>query len=192
MTEILSETGRTKENDTRGVFDWRYFKGLKETRRHYRLALILHWAVLTTLFVQNHVVSVGIMADKSVQPTLAREGYYLVNRYIYYFVNPERGDIVVFRRTADATVQDAKRVVGLPGETLQITSGDVYIDGRRFDEAYAVGKTHPEFGPYAIAEGTYYVLGDTRWVREDSRDFGPVPLKRIEGKIAPDKLFPFR
>lgn len=65
-------------------------------------------------------------------------------------------------------------VVGLPGETLQITSGDVYIDGRRFDEPYAVGKTHPDLGPYAIAEGTYlcprgYAMGEGGQPRLRSR-----------------------
>lgn len=192
MTEIMSETGRAQGKDDRAFFDWRYVKGLKESRRHYRLAFILFWSILTTLFVQTYIVSLGIMADESMHPTLAQEGYYLVNRYIYRFATPKRGDIVVFRRTRDASVQDAKRVVGLPGETLQITSGGVYVDGRPLDEPYAVGKTHPNLGPFTIADGNYYVLGDTRWVREDSRDFGPVPLKRIEGKIAPDKLFPFR
>jgi signal peptidase I len=85
-----------------------------------------------------------------------------------------------------------KRIVGLPGETLLIKSGDVYKDGLRLEEPYAIGKTHPDLAPHSIAAGNHYVLGDNRWVREDSREFGPVPLKKIEGKIAADKLFPFR
>ncbi|MFQ5684321.1 MAG: signal peptidase I [Candidatus Binatia bacterium] len=192
MTESISGTGRTRTKDDRVFFDWRYVRGLEERRRHYRLAFILFWSILIGYSVKGYVVSAGITNDKSMHPTLVMEGYYLVNRYIYYFVNPERGDIVVFRRTTDASVEDAKRIVGLPGETLLIKSGDVYIDGRRLDEPYAVGKTYPDHGPYFIAERTYYVLGDNRWVREDSRDFGAVPLKNIEGKIAPDTLFSFR
>ncbi len=192
MTESVSETGRTRTNDDRVFFDWRYVRGLRESRRHYRMAFILFWSILTGYFVQGYVVTLGLVIDKSMHPTLTKEGYYLVNKYIYQFTSPERGDIVVFKRTPDAAMLDAKRIVGLPGETVLIRSGDVYIDGHRLEEAYAVGKTHPDLGPYSVAEGTYYVLGDRRWVREDSREFGSLSLKKIEGKITPDKLFPFR
>jgi signal peptidase I len=192
MTETSSGTGRTRTEDDRGFFDWRYVRGLKERRRHNRLAFILFWSILMSYFTQGYVVTSGILIDRSMQPTLVKEGYYLINKYIYYFVNPERGDIVVFRRPPVASMGYVKRIVGLPGETLLIKSGEVYIDGRRLEEPYANGKTHPDLAPHSIAEGTYYVLGDNRWVREDSREFGPVPLKKIEGKIAPDKLFSFR
>ena len=192
MTESVSETGRTRTNDDRVFFDWRYVRGLRESRRHYRMAFILFWSILTGYFVQGYVVTLGLVIDKSMHPTLTKEGYYLVNKYIYQFTSPERGDIVVFKRTPDAAMLDAKRIIGLPGETVLIRSGDVYIDGHRLEEAYAVGKTHPDLGPYSVAEGTYYVLGDSRWVREDSREFGSLSLKKIEGKINPGKLFPFR
>ena len=192
MLKILSGIGRTRTENKRAFFDWRYVSGLNEQRRDYRLAFILFWSILTAYLVQGYVVSVGLVIDKSMHPTLVQDGYYLVNKYIYHFVTPKRGDIVVFKRAPDATVLDAKRIIGLPGETVLIKSGDVYIDGQRLKEPYAVGKTHPDLGPFLVADGTYYVLGDIRWVREDSRDFGPLTVKKIEGKIAPDKLFPFR
>jgi signal peptidase I len=175
-----------------GTEKMRAFFTLKEDRRQYRLAFILFWSILMYYFVQGYVVSAGLIVDKAMHPSVPKGGYYLVNMYIYHFASPERGDIVVFKRTPDAAVLDAKRIIGLPGETVLIRSGDVYIDGHRLEEAYAVGKTHPDLGPYSVAEGTYYVLGDSRWVREDSREFGSLSLKKIEGKIAPDKLFPFR
>jgi signal peptidase I len=86
---------------------------------------------------------------------------------------------------------DAKRIIGLPGETVLIESGDVYVDGHRLDEPYAVGKTYPDRDPHTVAEGTYYILADNRTVMEDSREFGPIPLKMIEGKMKPGELFPF-
>ncbi|MFQ5802291.1 MAG: signal peptidase I [Candidatus Methylomirabilales bacterium] len=192
MAEIASESGRTRTKDDRVFFDWHYVRGLKERRRHYRLAFILFWSILIAYFVQGYVVTVGLVIDRSMHPTLSKEGYYLINKYIYQFTSPERGDIVVFKRTPDADMLDAKRIIGLPGETVLIKSGGVYINGHRLEEPYAVGRTHPDLGPYSVAEGTYYVLGDSRWVREDSREFGSLQLKEIEGKIAPDKLFPFR
>lgn len=163
-----------------------------ERRRQNRLAFILFWSILMWFFFRAYVVSVGIIGDISMQPSLPEGGYYLVNRYIYYFVHPERGDIVVFRSSEYETEEEVKRVVGLPGETVLIESGGVYVNGRRLVEPYAAGATHPDFGPYAVQRNTYFVLGDTRWVREDSREYGTIPLKNIVGKIKPDVLFPFR
>ncbi len=185
MMESVSMTDATRTEENRAFFT------MKEDRRQYRLAFILFWSILMYYFVQGYVVSAGLIVDKSMHPSVPKGGYYLVNKYIYHFVNPKRGDIVVFKRTPDAAMLDAKRIIGLPGETVLIRSGDVYIDGHRLDEAYAVGKTHPDLGPYSVAEGTYYVLGDSRWVREDSREFGPIPLKKIAGKMKPGELFPF-
>lgn len=163
-----------------------------ENRRTIWLAFILFWSIVMWYFFKAFVVSGVIVADASMHPTLPKGGYYLVNRYIYYFVRPERGDLVVFLRNTNIPEEDVKRVVGLPGETLQIKSSRVYINGRPLDEPYAAGGTYPDFGPYTIGEEVYFVLGDTRWVREDSRDYGPVSLKNISGKITPYRLFPFR
>jgi len=185
MMESVSMTGATRTEENRAFFT------LKEDRRQYRLTFILFWSILMYYFVQGYVVSAGLIVDKSMHPSVPKGGYYLVNKYIYQFTSPERGDIVVFKRTLDAAMLDAKRIIGLPGETVLIRSGDVYIDGHRLEEAYAVGKTHPDLGPYSVAEGTYYVLGDNRWVREDSREFGAIPLKKIAGKMRPGELFPF-
>jgi signal peptidase I len=113
----------------------------------------------------------------------------LVNKYIYYFTRPKRGDIVVLRRNAH-TPELLKRVIGLEGETLLIKDGHVYIDGRRLDEPYALDDTYPDFGPYAIERDSYFILGDNRKVSKDSRHFGTVPFQNIEGKIKPGSFFP--
>ena len=138
MVKSVSIAGGTGTEKIRAFFT------LKEDRRHYRLAFILFWSILMYYFVQGYVVSAGLIVDKSMHPSVPKGGYYLVNKYIYQFTSPERGDIVVFKRTPDAAMLDAKRIVGLPGETVLIRSGDVYIDGHRLEEAYAVGKTHPD------------------------------------------------
>jgi signal peptidase I len=116
----------------------------------------------------------------------------VVNRYIYHLADPERGDIVVLRRGEYTSNEEVKRVIGLPGETVLIKSGEVYIDGRRLAEPYASGSTYPDLGPYTIKEDAYFVLADNRGVREDSREYGTVRVKAIQGKIKPGELFPFR
>lgn len=190
MAEAAGEETVPMTKATRKFFDPRFV--WTEERRENRLAFILFWSILMWFFFKTYVVSVGIIGDNSMQPTMGKGGYYLVNRYIYYFVRPERGDIVVFRDAKYSTREEVKRVVGLPGETLLIRDTEVYINGRRVAEPYKVGGTYPDFGPYTVEKDRYFVLGDTRWVREDSRDYGAVPFEIIKGKIEPDVLFPFR
>ncbi len=177
----------SREHKMRAFFNSRFVKG--EKRRSYRLAFILFWSILMYLFFSHFVISVGIIRETSMVPTVPEDGYYLVNRYIYYVTRPKRGDIVVLRRNA-RTPEILKRVVGLEGETLLIKGGHVYIDGRRLDEPYALGGTYPDFGPHAIEKDTYFVLGDNRKVSKDSRHFGTVPFQNIEGKIKPGVFFP--
>lgn len=176
--------------DRRRFFNWRFL--WTERRRANRLAFILFWSILMYLFVRTFVMSVGVVDDISMLPTLPEGGYYLVNKYIYYFAPPERGDIVVLRGSESGPEELVKRVIGLPGETISIRSDHVYINGRSLDEPYAAGGTYPDLGPKRIAEDAYFVLGDNRPVSNDSRHFGAVPWENIRGKIAPKEVFPFR
>ncbi|MEE9171498.1 MAG: signal peptidase I [candidate division NC10 bacterium] len=185
MTETLFEKAPQRK-----FFDWRYVR--KERRRPYRMAFILFWGILMYFASKDYIVSLEYIADHSMQPTVRKDAYYLVNRYIYNFADPERGDIVVLQRGSYGSAEEVKRVIGLPGDTVQIKSGAVYINGDRLDEPYASGPTFPDYGPNTMGEDAYFVLTDHRGVREDSRDYGPVPVKMIEGKIKPGDLFPFR
>ncbi|MFQ5847429.1 MAG: signal peptidase I [Candidatus Methylomirabilales bacterium] len=173
----------------RAFFDWHLV--WTEKRRANRLAFILFWSILMAYFCKVYVVSVGIVHDISMQKTLPEGGYYLVNKYIYHFVPPERGDIIVLREDGHGSEEYVKRVIGLPGETLAIRFGHVYINGRRLVEPYAVGPTYPDLGPYRIQKDTFFVLGDNRAVSQDSRFFGAVARRNIDGKVKPGELFPF-
>lgn len=188
--EETSSANAPMTRPKRKFFDWRYVR--KERRRPYRMAFILFWGILMYFVSKAYVVSIEYVTENSMRPTVGKDAYYLANRYIYHFTDPERGDIVVLRRGKYTSDEEITRVIGLPGETVLIQSGGVYVDGRRLDEPYAAGPTHPDFGPYAIEEDAYFVLADNRGVRADSRDYGTVPAKRIRGKMKPGVLFPLR
>lgn len=173
----------------RAWFDQRFVK--EESRRAYRLAFILFWSLLLYFFCQRYVVSLGVVTDKSMLPTLPEGSYFLVNKYIYHVARPRRGDIVVIRGAAHESEEYVKRVIGLAGETLLIRAGAVYINGHRLIEPYAVGATFPDLGPLRLSKGMCFVMGDNRLRSEDSRAFGPVALRNLEGKISPGELFPF-
>ena len=123
------------------------------------------------------------------EPTLAVGSRYFVNKLAYKASSPKRGDIIVFRTNAsDDAALHIRRVIGLPGETVQITGGRILING----EVYNEGKdfpmiTNPGLAATAVTleSGEYFVLGDNRNNSEDSRyaDIGMVRKRYIVGKI---------
>ena len=184
--EVVHYTAVKPFRERRAFFNWRYIP--KERRRGYK-----RWAVLLVLSIpafflfERHVLSAGRVTDVSMQPTLREGTYFLINKYTYHFIPPRRGDVVVLRPWAQTRWRYVKRVIGLGGETLTISSGRVYINDQLLEEPYAQGSTTPDAGPTLIPQGSCFVLGDNRQESEDSRIFGSVPADRIEGKIKPGR-----
>lgn len=129
------------------------------------------------------------MQESSMEPTIAVGDHFFINRVVYKFSSPKRGDLIVFRTNAsDDAALHIRRVIGLPGETIQISGGRILIDG----EAYKEGKDFPMISNPGLASssitlesGEYFVLGDNRNNSEDSRyaDIGMVKKRYIAGKI---------
>ena len=120
----------------------------------------------------------------SMLPQLADEQRIFVSKIAYRFDSIERGDVIVFRFPDDPSRSYIKRVVGLPGETVEIRRGEVLINGGTFPEPYVPRRyrdpsSHP---PFVVGQGTYYVLGDHRNTSNDSRTWGTVAEAFITGK----------
>ena len=115
-------------------------------------------------------------------PGIERDG----ERFVYPFHPPERGDIIVFEPPTVSNKPFIKRVIGLPGETVTIENGFVYIDGTKLDEPYIDGAitecNRSRCEPVTVPEGSVYVLGDNRRNSSDSRIFGTVEVDEIVGK----------
>jgi signal peptidase I len=114
-------------------------------------------------------------------PGVERSG----KNFVYPFHPPERGDIIVFDPPTVSDKPYIKRVIGLPGETVTIENGSVYINGQKLDEPYikdGITKCRPKCDPVTVPEGEVYVLGDNRENSSDSRIFGTVPVGSIIGK----------
>lgn len=136
-------------------------------------------AVLIVVFVVQPVKVEGT----SMAPRLADQERIFVNKLSYRFSNIERGDIVVFWYPRNPDKSFIKRVVGVPGETVEIKQGVVYVDGRRLEEPYL----RPEYLDHdyhtaKVPEAQYFVLGDRRNSSNDSRNWGCVPRRNIFGK----------
>ena len=101
----------------------------------------------------------------------------------FAFDPPTRGEIIVFRYPVDPSKDFVKRVVGLPGETVEVRSGTVYIDGLALGEPYLQRSDRSNARPLALSDEQYYVVGDNRRNSNDSRAWGVVPEDHIVGKV---------
>ena len=116
-------------------------------------------------------------------PTLKVQDRLIVNKYIYYFSDPKRGQIVLFKSPHGDKRQFVKRLVGLPGETLEIKRGTVYINGKQLlFPGVNIQYDLSQYGPSKIPEGQYFVLGDNRGNSLDSRSWGFVKRQDFIGK----------
>ncbi len=94
----------------------------------------------------------------------------------------ERGDVIVFEIMGEKAI---KRLIGLPGETLEIHDGKVLIDGQAIDEPYGPMPSRHDFGPLTLAENEFFVLGDNRDHSNDSRSYGPISGGSILQRAVP-------
>ena len=126
-------------------------------------------AIIIALFVDFVIIANAVVPTGSMESTIPAGSRIMGLRLYYNFKDPERGDIVIFKYPDDEKVDYLKRIIGLPGETVEIASGKVYIDGELLDEPYLDEEPTGDFGPYQVPEDSYFMLGDNRAVSKDSR-----------------------
>lgn len=172
-------------------------------------AKIILIALIITNILNVFVFSLSQVRQSSMEPTLIEKDQLIVEKLSYSFSDPKTGDIIVF--IDELTVDDSisarfkrlyddmfaklnkkeghlrlvKRVIGVPGDVINIEDGLVFVNGEQLDEPYLVvptGAKSLEY-PLTVEEDYYFCLGDNRTVSYDSRDFGPVPIEKIEGKV---------
>jgi signal peptidase I len=147
------------------------------------VALIGSIAVVSFFLIHQLYQPLQIEGN-SMTPLLSDHDAIVINRLVYHFEPVHRGDVVVFRYPLDATESFIKRIVGLPGETVQIRQGLVYVNGKSLFEPYVPPRCEDlrDFGPIQVPRGRYFVLGDCRSRSNDSRMFGSVAKQLIEGR----------
>jgi signal peptidase I len=138
-------------------------------------------AILIVLVVNVFLAQATRVEGQSMEPNLHNNQRLIIEKISYHFHPPRRGDIVVIRIANRNTDPLIKRVVGLPGETIEIKDGHVYINGQMLTESYLEQLTYGNTGPHVIAPGCIFVLGDNRGASNDSRSFGEVQMSSIVG-----------
>ncbi len=167
--QLLADVNKKKVSVKRELWEWAKAIGI---------ALIIGILIRTLIFEPVRV------DGPSMETTLYTNQIMAVSKFIYKFWEPARGDIVVCHFTAEAT-NYVKRVIGLPGETVEIRAGTVYINGIGIEEPYVAVPAHQDFGPVTVPEGSYLLMGDNRNNSADSRHFsiGPIPKDRLVGRV---------
>ncbi|MCR4406268.1 MAG: signal peptidase I [Anaerolineae bacterium] len=139
-------------------------------------------AVLIALVINLFLAQATQVYGQSMEPNLHHSQRLVVEKISYHFHGPRRGDVVVLRSPQHNSELLIKRVIGLPGEKVEIHDGLVYIDGVPLAEPYLTQGTAGYQGPIVVPPLHVYVLGDNRNFSNDSRSFGPVPLENIVGR----------
>jgi signal peptidase I len=162
----------------------------------FEYAKIILIALVIALLVRTYVAEARMIPSESMLPTLKIGDRLIVDKF-FYEINGikdiQRGDIVVFDPPPAANSKNdipfIKRVIGLPGETIAIKKGVVYINGEPLGESYLAEKPKGDFGPFVIPDGTIFLMGDNRNNSLDSRFWGPLPLQNIIG-VAEFRYYP--
>ena len=171
--KFKSEKRRVRLNRLRNVGSWML-----------KIAIVCAVAFVLVLFFGKRVSNIG----DSMNPEIENGDIVLVNTLIYNAKNPSRGDVIVFKPQGDETMHSyMKRVIGLPGETVEIKDGIVYIDGEELEEDYktsAIKEAGLAAEKVKLKSQEYFVLGDNRLSSMDSRsvEVGNVKKTEIEGR----------
>jgi signal peptidase I len=138
-------------------------------------------ALILALLLTHFVVQNTVVYSCSMEPTLHQDQRLIVEKISYHLHSPQRGDVVVIDRD-DAEIPLIKRVIGLPGESLQIKNNQVYIDDQLLQEPYLPPIAQRDYGPVEIPADHIFVMGDNRNNSHDSRALGPFSIDRTIGR----------
>ncbi|MEQ9625906.1 signal peptidase I [Coleofasciculus chthonoplastes] len=166
-------------------------------RRERTWKPILIVSLLVSLFViisnflpsgiRNFVAESRYIPSGAMEPTLQINDRLLINKWSYHFQKPQRGDIVVFSPTEALKQQNfkdafIKRIIGLPGEKVEVKAGQVYINDQPLEENYIEDPPEYTYDPVTVPPNSYFVLGDNRNNSYDSHYWGFVPIENVIGK----------
>ncbi|MFG6384079.1 MAG: signal peptidase I [Lachnospiraceae bacterium] len=152
------ETEKTSKSRTNKV--------IKEVFSNITVILV---AVVIGLFLNRYMIANAQVPTGSMETTVMAGDRIIVNRLSYVFGEPKRGDIVTFIYPDDGETLYLKRIMGLPGETIEGKEGVIYIDGTPLVEDFTQEVSYDNFGPYKIPEKSYFMMGDNRNDSWDSR-----------------------
>jgi signal peptidase I len=143
-------------------------------------------SVVVSFFIITFLYQPVKVEGTSMAPQLHDQDRLFINKFAYNFEKIERDDVVVFYYPRDPQKSYIKRVIGLPGDSVRIVDGQLYVNGTAVEEPYVPARYRDvrSMDEFKVPAGEYFVMGDHRSISSDSRDFGPVARNLIYGKAA--------
>lgn len=166
-----------------------------ETPKYLLIALLefildffktLFLVALAAFLIRYFLVQPFIIEGNSMEPNFHDSEYLLTDKLSYRFTSPQRGEVIIFHPPENPGVNYIKRVIGLPGETVEIKEGKVFVNGKLFNEPEIEAETQVTSQKelkLTVPFDTYFVLGDNRPHSRDSRELGTIPKINITGRV---------
>jgi signal peptidase I, bacterial type len=151
--------------------------------------LVFVCAIALATFIDKVIILKVEVPTGSMEKTIMTGDRIFASRLSYLISDPKRGDIIVFPFPDDEKVDYIKRIIGLPGETIEGKNGYVYINGKKLEEKYVESTLDADFGPYVIPKNSYFMMGDNRDISEDARYWKNKFVKR--SKIIGKAIFKY-
>lgn len=143
---------------------------------------ILLVALFFALLIRHYILQTSLIPSESMYPTMQVGDRLFVNKFLYRFRDPQRGEIVVFRSVDNDGKDIVKRCIGIGGDVVTLERGRAYVNGEPlFLPGVVVHRDFATFGPYSVPEGHFFMLGDNRAYSKDSRYWGTVPRENVLG-----------
>jgi signal peptidase I len=180
MEPLLAIGYNTKEKTIAAL------RGLEVSEKHTRFIREIVETITYTLlilFIIRFAVQSFRTSGQSMEPDFHNNEYVLVNKMAYLFQQPQRGDVVIFHYPFDIHKDFIKRLVGLPGDTIHVTSSNVIINGQTIREPYIRVPFNFEGNTWKLGPDQFFVMGDNRDNSLDSRIWGPLARSYIIGKV---------
>ena len=161
----------------------------KEENPLVELLKTLVSAGVLAIGIRSCVAEARFIPSESMLPTLEIDDRLIIEKISYRLRKPERGDVVVFRPTDALKEQNfkeafIKRVIGVPGDIIEVKNSEVYVNGEKLTEKYIYEPPSYRYGPVEVPPGQYFVLGDNRNNSLDSHHWGFVPQENLIGRAA--------
>jgi len=169
---------RKKEKMKRNNRDTK--KGKKSMVREL-LETVISAGIIAFIII-TFIGQVTVVRGASMEPTLHNNERLIANKISYRFERPERGEIIIFRPPLEIKRNYIKRIIGIPGDKIEIANGEIYLNDKKLEEPYVKNRSYENMPPTIVPDDSFFVLGDNRPNSSDSRYWGFVPRKNVVGR----------
>jgi signal peptidase I len=155
---------------------------MSDKKKYFRDILITIAIGAVFYLVLQFSIGTYIVYETCMLPGILPDDRIIVNKLDYFFHKPERGDVIVLKSPGGDSPDLLKRIIAIPGDTIEIRNDKVLVNDRAISEPYIKEAPHYKYGKEKLSENSYFVLGDNRNAARDSHIFGPVSTDTIIGK----------